>query len=160
MNWDSLRHEVAIQLNLLDTTVREVELLRLDLAARLPTTRELAAAAAFLSDFYSGVENILKRVSRAYGVPLPSGDAWHIELFHRFCEPGHPPLPIFFDADQRQVFAAYRRFRHVVHHGYVLQLDWHRMAEGVKGVAAVYAGFKSAIGGWIETSGLDAPPSL
>jgi hypothetical protein len=37
-----------------------------DVASREPTVREKTAAAAFLAQFYNGVEIILKRISR-YG---------------------------------------------------------------------------------------------
>jgi hypothetical protein len=44
------------------------------LLAEIPTVREQTAAAAFLAQFYNGIENILKRISIFYEVPLPTGD--------------------------------------------------------------------------------------
>jgi hypothetical protein len=92
-----LKKEIDIQLQLLDATVREVNLLRAELAGRAPTLREIAAAGAFLADFYSGIENILKRISYHYSVELPSGDNWHLDLFARFCKPGFASLPVLID---------------------------------------------------------------
>jgi hypothetical protein len=138
-----LKKEVDIQLQLLDVTVQEVSSLRIELTGRDPTIREIAAAGAFLADFYSGIENILKRISYHYGVNLPVGDNWHFDLFARFCAPGFPGLPMLIDDDLREPLAAYRRFRHVVHHGYVLQLQWNRMAEGVQCIDQVYQKFKA-----------------
>jgi hypothetical protein len=145
MSVDLLREEIAIQLELLDATVREIEALCADLGSRQPTVRERAAAAAFLADFYTGVENILKRISRYCGVALPAGDDWHTELFNRFCEPPLANLPVVFDAAQRDTMAAYRRFRHVIRHGYVAQLDWDRMAVGVEDVGRRYAALKAKL---------------
>ncbi len=142
MNIDELRGEISIQLELLEKTIAEIESLRTDLQSRKPTIRELAAAAAFLADFYTGVENILKRISRCYDVTMPVGDDWHVELFNRFCEPGLGGLPVIFDDEQRKSFAQYRNFRHVVRHGYSMQLDWERMKEGVKEVNGTYAAFR------------------
>jgi hypothetical protein len=142
---ESLKNEIEIQLQLLDLTVQEVALLRADLADRAPTTREIAAAGAFLADFYGGIENILKRISYHYGVDLPSGDNWHLDLFARFCKPSFPGLPALIDNDLREPLAAYRRFRHVLHHGYVLQLQWSRMVEGVQCIDQVYIKFKTML---------------
>jgi hypothetical protein len=129
----------------MERTVREIELLQEDLRSRKPTTREVAAAAAFLADVYTGVENILKRISRCYGVPLPVGEDWHVELFNRFCRPGFQGLPIIFDDEQKRSFAQYRGFRHVMHHGYSLQLDWERMVVGINTVNAAYTPFRAKL---------------
>ena len=145
MNLDVLREEIGIQLELMDATVCEIEAIQTDLASRRPTVREMAATAAFLADFYTGIENILKRISRCYGAPMPTGDDWHVELFGRFCEPGFQGLPVMFDAEQKAAIAKYRQFRHVIRHGYAMQLDWDRMAEGVAKVGVAYAGFKARL---------------
>lgn len=138
-----LKAEVQIQLDLLDSTVQEIAKLRSDLADRSPTVREKAAAGAFLADFYGGIENILKRISYHYGVELPVGDNWHLDLFVRFCNPGISGFPVVIDDELREPLAAYRRFRHVLHHAYVIQLQWDRMAEGIDGIDRIYSKFKA-----------------
>jgi len=80
-----LREEIAVELEALEATVNELLALQRDVAHREPTVREKTAAAAFLAQFYNGVENILKRISRYHDVPLPTGDTWHVDLFQRFC---------------------------------------------------------------------------
>jgi hypothetical protein len=137
-----LKKEIDIQLQLLDVTVQEIILLRTDLASRVPTHREIAAAGAFLADFYAGIENILKRISYYYGVNLPTGDNWHLDLFVRFCKPGFAGLPALIDDELREPLAAYRRFRHVLHHAYAIQLQWNRMTEGINTIEKVYSKFK------------------
>ena len=52
--------------------------------ARQPSVREKTAAAAFLAQFYTGIENILKRICRFRSVLIPRGDTWHVELFQKF----------------------------------------------------------------------------
>jgi hypothetical protein len=139
---ECLREEVTVQIAFLDVTVREVCLIRDDLSHREPTLRDIAAAAGFLADFYGGIENILKRICVARGVVIPAGEEWHRRLFQLFCEPGHPNLPLLIDRDLMEPLAAYRRFRHIVHHSYVIQLRWSRMAEGVREIDHVYAQFR------------------
>jgi hypothetical protein len=147
---EMLKKEVDIQLQLLDVTVQELSLLHVEIAGRDPTIREIAAAGAFLADFYSGIENIFKRISYYNHVELPTGDNWHVELFTRFCSPGYPGLPVLIEDDLKGPLAAYRRFRHVVHHGYVLQLQWNRMAEGVQDIEQIYRKFKDNLQNYLH----------
>jgi hypothetical protein len=132
-----LEQEIALELEAMQTTVDELLALQRDVADREPTVREKTAAAAFLAQFYNGIENILKRISRYHNVPLPTGETWHIDLFQRFHQPAYPSLPPLFDDTLALALAPYRRFRHVVFHGYGFQLDWSRMVEGVANVQAV-----------------------
>jgi hypothetical protein len=134
-----LREDVGVELEALKAIVQELISLQADVADRAPTVREQTAAAAFLAQFYTGVENILKRISAYHNVPLPTGETWHVDLFRRFCSPAHPRLPALFDASLEVALAPYRRFRHVVLHSYGFQLEWSRMAEGVAAVENVFA---------------------
>ena len=152
-----LREEILIEFDNLQTTVAELQALRQDLASREPTNREKTAAATFLAQFYSGVENILKRLSRFYGVPLPVGDTWHADLFKRFCEPSLPPLPALFDVALTAQLAPFRKFRHVVFHGYGFQIDWERMQEGVAQVGPLFAAFKPRVLEHLRQLGANSP---
>jgi hypothetical protein len=142
---EELLEEFRIELELLDATVQEVKALAHDVADREPTVRERTAAGAFLAQFYTGVENILKRIIRYHDNPLPTGDTWHVELFERFCNPPHAPLPMLFDEALSSRMAAYRKFRHVVHHGYGFHLEWRRMKEGVESLEDAFERFRVAL---------------
>jgi len=134
-----LREDVGVELEALETIVQELMSLQADVADCAPTVREQTAAAAFLAQFYTGVENILKRISAYHNVPMPTGETWHVDLFRRFCSPAYPRLPVLFDASLEAALAPYRRFRHVALHSYGLQLEWSRMVEGVAAVENVFA---------------------
>jgi len=151
MKPEELREEIAIELELMETAVRELMALQRDLAGREPAVREKTAAAAFLAQFYNGVEDILKRISRFHAVPLPTGDTWHVDLFKRFYMPPHEPLPALFNEPLASALAPFRRFRHVVYHGYSFELDWGRMREGVESVESVFGQFKSALSDYLQT---------
>jgi hypothetical protein len=141
-----LREEISIELEMMETVVAEaVSLLRDSADVQEPTVREKTAAAAFLAQFYGGIENILKRIHRYHGIPLPSGDSWHIEIFRRFCSPAFPPFPVLFDESLAADLAPFRKFRHVVYHGYGFQFDWSRMKDGLSVVEDVYSRFTSKI---------------
>lgn len=62
MTADDLRREIAIELELIETVLQELSTLREDVADRESTVRERTAAAAFMAQFYGGIENILKRM--------------------------------------------------------------------------------------------------
>jgi len=152
MTPEELREEVSIELELIEVVVREILALREDVGEREPTIREKTAAAGFLAQFYNGIENILKRISRFHGVLLPNGDTWHVELFKRFCSPLYSPLPALFDVSLASTLAPYRRFRHVVYHGYGFQLDWSRMREGIENVEEVFLRFKSRLADYLRAT--------
>ncbi len=64
---------------------------------------------------------------------------------------GCKPLPMLFDKDLALNMAAFRKFRHVVYHGYGLQLDWNRMKEGIESVENVYLRFKARLLFYLDT---------
>lgn len=150
MTADELREEINIEIELIESILREISSLCKDIADREPTTREKTAAAAFLAQFYGGVENILKRISKFYSIPLPTGDTWHMDLFKRFCTPSHRPLPVLFDELLSSDFAPFRKFRHVVYHSYGFQLEWERMKEGIATIENVWARFKANLFNYLK----------
>ena len=146
-----LREEIAVDLAAMEITVDELVALQRDTAHREPTTREKTAAAAFLAQFYNGLENIFKRIYRYYGLDLPTGETWHVELFQSFCLPSHPDLPQLFEEDLAVALAPYRRFRHVAFHSYGFQLDWSRMADGVENVENIFEQIKSSLSDYLRS---------
>jgi len=144
MTSEDLRFEIETEYDYLEQIVKELSQLLKDIGDCEPTIREKTASAAFMAQFYNGVENILKRISRYYELPLPTGDSWHIDLFKRFCVPPHGPLPLLFDSDLAPAMASFRKFRHVVHHGYGFQLDWERLREGIFNIEDVFRRFKAS----------------
>ena len=146
-----LREEIVIELEALEIIVKELVALHKDVADREPTVREKTAAAAFLAQFYNGIENLLKRLSRYHNVPLPTGETWHVDLFRRFCSPPYPPLPALFNTSLAAALAPYRRFRHVAFHSYGFELEWRYMAEGVDNVESVFLQIKTKLTDYLQT---------
>ena len=145
MSATGLHAQIELEMDAIRIIVDEVVLLLHDVQGRTPTLRERTAAAAFLAQFYHGIENILKRISSYCNVVLPSGETWHTELFHRFCMPPYSGLPLLFDDRLAQALAPYRRFRHVALHSYGFQLEWDRLVDGLTNLSSVFADFQRAI---------------
>ncbi|MEW6215112.1 MAG: hypothetical protein AB1478_07930 [Nitrospirota bacterium] len=151
MTVEDLHDEINIELESIEATLRELSSLQNDIDDRDPTVREKTAAASFMAQFYSGIENILKRISRFQSVPLPTGETWHIELFNRFCTPSFKGLPILFDESLALSLSPFRKFRHVVFHGYGFQLDWERMKEGMGNIEEVFQRFRGNLLKYLQT---------
>ena len=145
-----LREEIAIELEAMQVVVDELVALQQDVSAGEPTLREKTAAAAFLAQFYNGLENILKRISHYRNVPLPSGETWHVDLFQQFSNPSHQSLPNLFDKALSATLAPYRRFRHVAFHSYGFDLDWSRMVEGVEQIEGVFLEVRGRLSTYLQ----------
>ncbi|MBK7897033.1 MAG: hypothetical protein IPJ90_19540 [Anaerolineaceae bacterium] len=148
---ERLREEISIELEAITQVVHELVALNQDLGKQPPTIREKTAAAAFLAQFYNGIENILKRICVFYEVPLPDGNNWHVVLFKMFSSPSQLPLPTLFDDKLAETLAPYRRFRHVVFHSYGFQLEWNKMVHGIEEITPVFTRFKEMINQFITS---------
>jgi hypothetical protein len=138
MKLSELKEETAIEFQLIETVVKEIKALQIEVAGRNPMVREKTAASAFLAQFYGGIENILKRICKYHNVPLPTGDTWHTELFRCFCDPPKQPLPLLFDKKLTSALIPFRKFRHVVYHGYGFHIEWDRMKKGMEEVGNIF----------------------
>lgn len=153
MTFEELLEEIRIELKLMETTVHELVALSNYISDREATNWEKTAASAYMAQFYTGVENILKRISKYYNVALPETGDWHIKLFNRFCSPTQKPLPALFDGSLKAELTGFRKFRHVVHHGYGFQIEWGRLINGIEKIESLFHRFKTRVlGNWQELS--------
>ena len=97
-----------------------------------------------------GIENVLKRVLKFQGEERPSGERWHVELFEQFCAPADSSLPVFFQDRWIERTDSFRRFRHVSHHGYALDLEWNRLREGLREARSVFDHFRDRVEQFLE----------
>lgn len=110
MTADDLRAEINIEIEAIRDILQELLALHIDIGEREPAVREKTAAAAFMAQFYGGIENILKRISKFHGIPIPTGETWHLDLFQRFCPPSYQSLPELFDKFLADELSPFRRF--------------------------------------------------
>jgi hypothetical protein len=140
-----LAEDIRGEFGQMEIVVEELDAIADDVADGPVTLRDRAAASAFLASLYMGVENVLKRIARFHGVELPQGERWHVELFERFCAPEAGSLPVLFEGDLIRQMDAYRRFRHVIHHGYERDLDYEKMRPGVEGAQGALEAFREEV---------------
>jgi hypothetical protein len=88
--------------------------------------------AAMLHAFYSGVENIFKRIAVEHDGAPPDGASWHRALLDAMAQPGSN-RPQVISENLRGALRGYLDFRHVFRQSYTFQLRWERMAGLVVG---------------------------
>jgi hypothetical protein len=102
-----------------------------------PNLTEIQAIAAVLHSFYTGLENVFKRVARQGARPL-AGDNWHSALLQTMKEP-QPDGSTIIDSETYVLLKGYLKFRHVFRQGYSTSLEWPKMAPLAQHLNHVYA---------------------
>lgn len=92
-----------------------------------PSEIELSALAALLHSFYTGVENIFKRVAVELEGEAPRGEAWHRQLLDSMAVPTKLRGPLISES-LRDTLSEYLAFRHVFRQAYSFDLRWEKMS--------------------------------
>ena len=79
-----------------------------------------------LHAFYTGIENIFKRLSLEYGDVPAQGEAWHNQLLESMARPTAFRSAIITE-ETRLALRDYLNFRHVFRHAYAHELNWNKM---------------------------------
>ncbi len=125
--WDKFRKQQAAEREQLQRLLSGMQQLLAKCRDTAPTEIELSALAATLHSFYTGVENIFKRVAvELDGAPV-RGDAWHRELLLRMKTPALR-RPALLSEELHDTLPEYLRFRHVFRSAYSFDLDWRKMS--------------------------------
>lgn len=115
---NKLVNEVEIEFSFLEETINDIKELLTLVSDKTPNRIELAASSQFLSQYYNGLENILKRVVKYNKISLPSSDNWHTELLYIFDKnSNYQKIPLF-DVEEITALIRYKKIRHVVRQGY------------------------------------------
>jgi hypothetical protein len=110
--WDKFRKQQATEREQLQRLLSGIHGLLGRCRTTAPSEIELSALAALLHSFYTGVENIFKRVVVELDGDPVRGDAWHRELLLRMKTPtAHRPALL--SEELHDSLNEYLRFRHV-----------------------------------------------
>lgn len=93
----------------------------------VPSSVELSALAMMLHSFYTGVENIFKRITVDSGDQILSGENWHRALLDSMLRSASS-RPIVISPETHESLGDYRAFRHVFRNAYSFDLDWGKLA--------------------------------
>ncbi len=122
--WKKVNLELALLHELLDTYRPLLEKGR----QAEPDHTEMAALAAVLHSFYTGIENIFKRIGQEIDDFVPSGESSHAILLGRMALPTDA-RPAVISEDLRRRLRYYLDFRHMFRHAYATELKWRKMSD-------------------------------
>lgn len=92
-----------------------------------PGQFELHGLAAYLHEFYTGVESIFERIAVGLGEGLPRGQYWHVDLLDQMAEERAGVRPAVIDEPLRAHLKDYLDFRHFFRHAYGYTLEWSQL---------------------------------
>jgi hypothetical protein len=92
-----------------------------------PNAIELSALGTLLHGFYTGIENVFKRIVIELDSQRPCGEAWHRRLLDSMGSPG-PARPPVISPELKASLEGYLQFRHVFRQAYSFDLQWGKMA--------------------------------
>ncbi len=148
---EALIEEVNAEFSFLEETKNQVHELLQIVGGRSPGNIEIAAANQYLSQFYNGIENVLKRIIKFVNLPLIRNDNWHIELLNYFYNNPSSPKIHLFDRNNYEVLNTYRKIRHVVRQGYNFQMDWDKLSIAMENIPKYLTEFKIKILNFVDS---------
>lgn len=125
--WPDLRDEIHLELSQLQQLFDTFDALRCTVCVTPPSKVEIVALAGFLHSFYTGIENICKRISLCFGDRIPDASIWHTLLLDAMTHPG-TGRPAVLSTQLKDLLRDYLNFRHVFRHAYPHELPWSKMA--------------------------------
>jgi hypothetical protein len=126
---NDLNERLEIELEQIEKVLKEIPN-----AKDLPylSTIEIAGTAAFIHNFYNGLENILKQILKSKSINVPKGPAWHQNLLD-LCE-----REKIISVDTKLKIGEYLSFRHFFSHAYAFDLYPDRLVDLVKEIKSTY----------------------
>ncbi|HMC27893.1 MAG TPA: hypothetical protein VKM56_08890 [Verrucomicrobiae bacterium] len=125
--WDKFRKQQAAERAQLQRLLAGARPLLSKCGETVPSEIELAALAAVLHSFYTGIENILKRVAVELDREPVGGEAWHRDLLSRMTQRHRQRAAVLSSALHDRLLD-YLGFRHFFRHAYSFDLDWPKMS--------------------------------
>ena len=138
---DEQLEPIRIEIESIEKILNEITGIIKEYSDSEPDIRIKAALASFIAQFYNGVENIMKRIMKINGWPLPKGENWHADLFNLFIEPNDLKTPVLFRGSEVLIYKKLRKFRHIVYHGYSFRLEYELMKSNVTGLEDSFKSF-------------------
>jgi hypothetical protein len=125
--WPELKREICVERELLERLLATHGELVATCRETPPDHIETSALSAMLHSFYTGIENLFKRVTVHLDHGLMHGDQWHSRLLDSMAE-ATPNRPALISESLREKLRGYLSFRHVFRHAYAFELRWSKMA--------------------------------
>jgi predicted nucleotidyltransferase len=89
-----------------------------------PSPLILNGLAAYLHQFYTGIESIFRRIALQIDGSVPGGEQSHLNLLNQMAQAQPGRRPALLTDQQRLILRDYLQFRHFFRHAYGYQLRW------------------------------------
>jgi hypothetical protein len=137
-NYVVLKSEIIAELEKIQKVTNNIVSLYSNIKDKTPSLIELSAMATFLHNFYSGIENIMKRIAASLDNDIPSGTSWHTDLLKRMSIEIAGIRKNVFSQNTINELTDYLSFRHMFIHSYGFELKWSKMHQLVESIKIVF----------------------
>lgn len=148
--YEQLKKDVLFEQSQVDIVVSKIKEIKND-TAEIST----AAMAAYLMNFYNGVENIMKRLAKDYYKKMPKGNDWHKQLLQQSCFQ-HNKKAVLLKKETVDKLYNYLSFRHFFVHGYSFRLNPEKIKRLVDNIDEVWQEIKKELAGFLSKIERDA----
>ena len=149
--WHKLAKQISVEREQLNRLIEIHSRLITKCASDSPNDIELSALAALLHSFYTGVENIFKRVAVELDGETPRGEAWHRQLLDAMASPTTIRGPVISES-LRDTLSEYLAFRHVFRQAYSFDLRWDKMSGLVLNCEPTFRRLEAEVEGFLKTA--------
>lgn len=149
--WDKFRKQQATEREQLRRLLSGIHPLLSQCHKQVPNEIELSALAATLHSFYTGIENIFKRVTVELDGEALRGDNWHRDLLQRMKAPS-AHRPVLLPETLHDKLLEYLRFRHVFRNAYSFDLDWRKMSHLVLKLEETFQQLELALDAFLKAA--------
>jgi len=149
--WHKLAKQISVEREQLNRLIEIHSRLIARCASKAPNDIELSALAALLHSFYSGVENIFKRVAVELDGEAPRGEAWHRQLLDAMSIPTRIRGAVISES-LRDTLSEYLAFRHVFRQAYSFDLRWDKMSALVLNCEPTFRRLEAELEGFLKTA--------
>ena len=142
--YEQLKADVLDEIEGIEQVLKDLSSLESNLDSDKIDNVQKAAIGTFLMNFYVGVENIIKRISKEYYQIRPKGNSWHKDLLDLSCTPPLGRKPIF-NKNIVDRLNPYRGFRHLFVSGYGFTLRMELMSSLINNIEPLWTDIKKAV---------------
>jgi hypothetical protein len=148
--YKELYEDVQDEIRAIEDTLERLHEVRNSFSPQVKDYSLEPAMGTYLMNFYNGVENILKRISKEYYQAIPKGESWHKELLVLSYSPPGGKAAILSQSIVEKLHQ-YRNFRHRFVSGYGFQLKGEKMLELIDNIGPLWDDIKKAVAGFWDS---------
>ena len=148
--WDNLIEQINIEREQLNLLLSSYHLLVEKCMEEEPDSIEILAVSALLNSYYSGIENIFKRIAKEIDGFLPQGATWHRDLLDQMSISNSQRTSVI-SKMMREHLIDYLHFRHVFRQAYSFQLQWRKILPLVKELKETWRGLELELDAFVKS---------